>query len=34
MLIFRIVGGENYVADNWFWCATNGRKKSKNDFNL
>ena len=34
MLIFKIVGGENYVTDNWFWCATNGWKESKNDFNL
>jgi len=33
MLIFKIVG-ENYVADDWFGCASDGRKVSKNDFNL
>ena len=34
MLIFKIVDGENYVADDWFGCASDGRKESKNDFNL
>ena len=33
MLIFKIVG-ENYVADDWFWCAADGGKERKNDFNL
>ncbi len=33
MLILKIVG-EDYVADDWFGCSTDGRKESKNDFNL
>jgi hypothetical protein len=30
MLIPKIIG-EDYVADNWFWCATDGREDREFD---